>query len=200
MLADPGVQELCCPPGTRCIPSSHTFSHIMCCPYFSSCSDSVAQCLIHTFERPSALGGGCCASGPRRALHLCLEYQYKTLAVFQPIQIPGPTPDFIECVLAETSVAPLEVPPPGNQINEKRTQICTWSDCAPDGATDGVQDLPISDRILGTPTAWRAKIGEAAVTSQADEVWEKKEGSKRLRRLGCVVAGLVLIIGMMILV
>lgn len=53
--------------------------------------------------------------------------------------------------------------------------------------------MPISDRILGTPTAWRAKVGEIAVKSQAEENWDSKNGKRRLRRLGCVVMGLLLI-------
>lgn len=52
---------------------------------------------------------------------------------------------------------------------------------------------PISERILRTPTAWRPKIGEAALASQASEDWDVKAGPQRLRRLGCVGIALVVI-------
>ena len=65
--------------------------------------------------------------------------------------------------------------------------------CQPENVGQEGQKLPISDRNLGTPTAWRAKIGETAVESQAEENWEGKNGKRRLRRLGCVVMGLLLI-------
>lgn len=53
--------------------------------------------------------------------------------------------------------------------------------------------MPISDKILGIPTAWRAKISEIAMKSQAEENWDGKSGKRRLRRLGCVVMGLSVI-------
>lgn len=58
-------------------------------------------------------------------------------------------------------------------------------------------NLPISDRILGTPTAWSAKTGEVAV-SQADEINDSKETQKRLMRLACVWGAMTLISVLMV--
>ena len=52
---------------------------------------------------------------------------------------------------------------------------------------------PPSGRILDIPKAWRAKIGEVAMRSQAEENWDGKNGNRRLRRLGCVVMGMLVI-------
>lgn len=70
---------------------------------------------------------------------------------------------------------------------------CASPHCEPGTSEERPLNLPISDRILGTPTAWRAKIGEIAVTSEADEGLDSKKSQKRLIRLICITAGMAFI-------
>lgn len=82
-------QELCCLPDTTCRNSSYTPSHIFCCPHGFSCSsNTLAQCPcttpMHNFQCPAPLSGGCCPIGLRCTSSLCVDYQYKTFAVYEP--------------------------------------------------------------------------------------------------------------------
>ena len=191
------LQEICCPPDTTCRGSSQTSSHVFCCPNAFSCSDNMVECPMHTFECPASAGGGCCANGLHCASDLCFEYHYKTLAVFQPLPMHNSTysisPEFYDGIIPiamclaqrPTSLTSLSTSGAG--------PVCALQNCQPKVIGQKGQDLPIGDRILEAPTAWRAKIGEIAVTSQAEEKWDGKNGNKRLRRLGCVVMGLLVI-------
>ena len=69
----------------------------------------------------------------------------------------------------------------------------TLTNCQPGVSEESPLNLPISDRILGTATAWRAKIGEIAVTSEADEGLDSKNSRKRLVRLICITTGMAFI-------
>lgn len=116
-------------------------------------------------------------------------------------------PDRATAVAAESGVSQLRHGPDSNSdtvTNDAQNVFLTESRIAtvgelicggPNGqpGTPGYrpQNLPISDRILGTPTASRAKIGEIAMRSQADEGGESKSRKNRLKRLGCLLAGFV---------
>ena len=181
-----------------CRRSSYTPSHILCCPSGWSCGPlAPAQCPLHTFPCPSSIGGGCCPVGLRCGSELCLEYLYKTLAVYRPLQIPGiPTvaPLDGENHAISTVIAVAQdviLPTSSNTVITAPT--CTSPNCQPGASKESPLNLPISDRILDTPTAWRAKIGEIAVTSEADEGLDNKNSQKRLIRLICITAGMAFI-------
>ncbi len=215
--------ELCCPPNTACLRSSHTTSHMFCCPYGMSCGlNSPAQCPVHTFECPHDLHGGCCAIGLRCASDLCLEYHYKTLAVFKPTPVIGDISSILShasdragaATIATSFFQPLEssdraiaaatIPAQNVLLSESPGSAAVkptwaWPNCQPGVPGYRAQNLPISDRILGTPTATRARIGEVAMESQADEGGESKSRQNRLKRLGCLLAGFVFITVVMLI-
>ena len=190
-------QELCCLLDTTCRSSSHTPSHIFCCPHGFSCSSNTpAQCPVHNFQCPASLSGGCCPIGLRCASSLCLDYQYKTLAMYEPLVVHEFTAstrsDNDDRTLEIATVAaqnPLPIP---NSNTEAAAPTCAWPNCQPEIPEERPLNLPISDRILGTPTVWTAKTGEVAV-SQTDEGKDGKEGQKRLRRQACVWGAMALI-------
>lgn len=157
----------------------------------------MAGCPTNTFECPASVGGGCCAIGLRCASDLCLEYHYKTLAVFPPLpnlyNTASVSRGFHNCVIPTTMDSVRMSISPGSLSPDGVPGLCVSQNCQPENIRQTGQNLPISDRILGTPTAWRAKIGEIAVKSQAEENWDGKNGKRTLRRLGCVVTGLLLI-------
>lgn len=191
-----GHPEICCPPDTTCRGSSQTSSHVFCCPNGSSCSDAMAECPMHTIECPASVGGGCCAVGLRCASDLCLEFHYKTLAVFQPLPTHNRTPlisqGFYDCIIPAT-VGPVQTSILPSSLSTARV-VPTYvsQNCQPKNIIQKGQDLPISDRILGTPTAWRAKFGEIAVRKRAEVNGDGENGVSRLQRLGCVIMGLLL--------
>lgn len=196
LLANCLLKEICCPSDTTCRGSSQTSSRVFCCPNTFSCSDNMAECPVHKFECPASVGGGCCDIGLRCAIDLCLEYRYKTLAVFQQSSFHNST-SFIsqgyDCIIPAT-IGPVQASTLLSSLSSDRAvPTCASQNWQPENISQKGQDLPISDMILGTPTAWRAKIGEIAVKSQAEENWDGKNGKRRLRRLGCVVMGLLVI-------
>ena len=193
-LADYLPQEICCPPITTCHQSSQTSSHVLCCPYTFSCTNDIAQCPVHAFECPASVGGGCCAFGLRCASDQCFEYHYKTLAVLQPLPIQNIISlipqGFYDCIIPAAVRAPA---PPSSLSPDRAVQTCSWQDCQSENVNQKNQDLPTSNIFLGDLDAWRAKLGEIAMRSQAEENWDVAQGKRRLRRLGCVVMGLVVI-------
>lgn len=201
LLTDCLLQEICCPPDTTCRGSSQTSSHVFCCPNDFPCSDNMGECPMNTFECPASVGGGCCAIGLRCASDLCFEYHYKMLAVFQPLPIPNSTPSIpqglYDCIVPAT-IGPVQTSTlPSSLFTDRAIPICTSQNCPPENISQKGQDLPISDTILGNPTAWRAKIGEIAVKSQAEENWDGRDSKRRLRKLGCVAMGLLVITAVM---
>ena len=132
-------------------------------------------------------------SGPAYEV-LCLEYLYKTLAVYRPLQILGtPTAAHLDgenhAISTNIAVAQDVILP----TSSSTVVTAPASNCQPGASEESPLNLPISDRILGTPTAWRAKIGEIAVTSEADEGLDSKNSRKRLIRLVCITTGMAFI-------
>lgn len=155
---------------------------------------------MHTFECPSYLGGGCCPVGLRCALEACLEYEYKTLAAFQPIPTTNANLAFAtESTIPATMVPAFELHQTWNLSFSNLTSRTSWPTFEPSRTREQAADIPISERILGTPTATNRKIGLVAVSSDAEEGREGKAGRKRLRRLGCVLLGeLIITVVMMV--
>ena len=150
----------------------------------------------HTIERPASARGGCCAIGLRCASDPCFEYPYRTLAVLQPLHVPNST-SFISqglyhCI-TPAIIGPMQTrTSPSNLSALRAAPTYASQNRQPENVSQKSEDLPISDSILGTATIGGAKIGEIAVQSQAEENWDGKN-RKRLRRLGCVVMGLLVI-------
>ena len=143
--------------------------------YYFCCQQNVA--LLHssvqypgdTFKGSTESGGGCCAA------NACLEYQYETLGVlpFHSAYPLGPDETADGKASATTHFMP-QVPPQGQMIIEG-------------------QDIPISESIPGTPAAWRARIGQVAVPSHANEDWDIKAGRQRLHNVDCSLFALLVV-------
>ena len=149
-----------------------------------------------TIERPACADGGCCAIGLRYASDLCFEYPYRTLAVLQPLPVPNST-SFISqglyhCILPAI-IGPMQTGTPPSSLSAVRaTPTYASQNHQSENVSQKGEDLPISDTIVGTATIGGAKTDGIAVQSQAEEHWDGKN-RKRLRRLGCVVIGLLVI-------
>jgi len=96
-------------------------------------------------------------------------------------------PETFLYTLPATTIPAHTVIPQGNPLSEATAPTCVPPNpnCQPGTPGKQVTDLPISDRILGTPTAWRAKIGEIAVESRASRdcngrrgCWKGGDGSE----------------------
>ena len=181
-----GHQEICCPADTACYPSSHGLSPIFCCSLsFHACTTKLPLfCPLHTFPCPASLAGACCPVGLRCASTLCLEYEYKTQAPFSPSSVSEiRSGETFLYTLPATTIPAYTVIPPGSPVPGANILSCVPSslNCQPGTPGNSVTDLPISDRVLGTPTAWRAKVGEIAVESRATRGCEYRMNHRRMR-------------------
>ena len=160
LLTDCQLQKIHCPPDTTCHGSSQTSSHVFSCPNDFPCSDNMSECPMNTFECPASFCGGCCAVGLRCTSDLCFEYHYKTLAVFQTLPIPNSTssiPQGLHDCIFPATIGPIQMSTlPRSLFTDRVIPTCTSQNCPPENISRKGQDLPISDRILGNSTAWRA--------------------------------------------
>lgn len=53
--------------------------------------------------------------------------------------------------------------------------------------------FPILETYLETRTTWSTPINEEEVANQSNEDWDVNAGQKRMRRLSCLVLGLMII-------
>ena len=174
------TQEICYPPNTRCQRNLQVPPRVFCCPNSFSYSHSAdsAVCPPRAFICPSSLGGGCCPIGLRCAQSLCLEYEYKTLAVLTSLMVPketrlaqqpraGPLVGTIQSLFTAPTLPSHTVGPPGKPLSRAAAPTCTAPirDLRPGAPSKRVQDIPINERTWGTPTAWSAKLGEVAMKS-----------------------------------
>ena len=134
----------------------------------------VAVCPLHTFECSSLYDGGCCPIGLRCAQSQCLEYEYKTLAVIGSMQVAQqrypPLSVLTEGTLSSESALSTHTPYTKLTSGEslRHAAISTISSFSHGGKWSeprkDVDDLPISERTWGKPTAWSAKIGQIAIS------------------------------------
>ena len=182
------IQELCCPANTTCQRAVHTESHVICCPDGFRCSHStmIAICPFQTFACPLSLHGGCCPVGMKCAHSQCLEYEYKTLAVFRSIpaivqQCPLTAVIVQETVLppnsspSQPSAAAYALSSTGSSPSHATSPACMLADHLHnlDTPVKSVTDLPIGERTWGKPTAWSAKIGEIAISRGAERLFDR---------------------------
>ena len=202
-----GHPEICCPASTACYSKPHGHSPIFCCSLsFHACSANLPLfCPLRTFPCSTSLAGACCPMGLRCASSLCLEYEYKTQAVFSSSLSPETrTGETFMYTLSATTLPAHTVVPARNALSGATapTYVSPNANCQLGIPGKSVPDLPISDRVLGTPTAWRAKIGEIAVESSASRDCDWWTGCWRIgkawRNLVMVGFGLFGVAGIMV--
>ena len=150
------------------------------------------------FKYPISVDDGSWATGLGSTSTVCLEYLNNALVAFQSIgnsrfTVPQGLCDCI--VPSATGVVQMSTSA-DNLITDRVFLRCALKDY-PHGAQETVsqknQRVSISDRVLRGPMAWRAKIGEFAEKSHAEENWESMNRNKRLRRPRAVAMGLLVI-------
>ena len=200
LLTNYFFEGTCWPPDTTLRGSLPTSSDVS---YFSdgfSCSDDVGNmggCFKHTIECPTSALGGCRVIDLISASDTCIEHDYLTSAGFQALPA-GKSTSFISQGLYDyiilAFIGPVQKETLASIVSTDRALPTCASQCSqPENVSQEVQDLPISDTNLGDPAAWRAKVGEIAVRNQAEENCDGKERKRRLRRLGRLIIGLLVI-------
>lgn len=197
LLTDCFLQEICCPSDSTCRGSLQTSNQVFCCPGSSSCSDNTTKSPKHAFECPASVLGGCCAISLRCTSDLYIEYHHTTLVMLQPLPAENNTSfisqGFYGCIIPAIDGA-MQAGIPSCSLSTGRALPTSASqNCQPENVSQEGQDPPISDTILDSPFTWRAKMGGDVVQSQAEENWDGKKGKRRLRGLGRLVIGLLVI-------
>ena len=163
----------------------------------SSCSDGVDEGPEYTFERPAAASGGLYAIGLRYASDLSTEYYFSALVVLQPLSAQNSTsftPQGFYDFIIPVFVGHVQTEIVRSSLSTDRVlPTYTSQNCQFENVSEEGQDMPTSGTVLGNPTPWRAKIGETAMQSQAEEKWDGKDRKRKLRRLGRVLVGLLVI-------
>ncbi|ESZ91666.1 hypothetical protein SBOR_7923 [Sclerotinia borealis F-4128] len=90
------LQEICCPQGMICRPTTHTTSGIYCCNGTISHSDcrllrAHARCRPNYFECPGDMGGGCCPNSTTCYKNQCIPV-YQQPSSVRPSNGPTVTP------------------------------------------------------------------------------------------------------------
>ena len=101
---------------------------------------------------------------------MCLEYEYKTLRAYTPLTITISTPtEHVDLypIMPTPQVTEPSAPSDNQMTAEAGYPTCAWPNCRPGTPGLKVMELPISDRVLGTPTATSAKMAEVAYSSGA---------------------------------
>lgn len=158
-----------CPSNMTCHRAAHFPSQVSCCVV--PCPANVlSSCPAHTFSCPLSVGGGCCPIGLYCHQSMCLEYEYKTLRAYTPLTITTLTPmehvDFYS-ITPTSQITEPSAPSDNHATAEAGHPTCAWPNCQPGTPGLKVIELPISDRVLGTPTATSAKMAEMAYISGA---------------------------------
>lgn len=157
----------------------------------------MGECPKYTIEFPTSAWGGCRVISLNCASDTCIERGYLTSRDFQPLRaengISSISQGLCDCTIlafiepVQTVILPYIV------STDRALRTCASQCSQPENVSREGQDLPISDKDLGKPTAWRAKAEENAVRNQAEENWEGKDRKRRLRRLGRLIIGLLVI-------
>lgn len=96
LIMSPLLQEICCPQGMICRPTTHTISGIYCCNGTLSHSNcrllrAHARCRPNYFECPGDMGGGCCPNSTACYKNQCIPV-YKQPSSVRPSNGPTVTP------------------------------------------------------------------------------------------------------------
>ena len=190
----------CWPPDTTLHGSLQTSSNASYCPSGSSYSDDMGymgECPEYTIECPTSARGSCRVIGLTCASDPCTKHGYTTSAEFQALPAENSTSSIsqglYDCIIL-AFIGPVQRETLPSIVSTDRALTTCASQCSqPENVSQEDQDLPISNTNLGNTTAWRAKVGEIAVRNQADENWDGKDRKRRLRRLGRLIIGLLVI-------
>ena len=124
---------------------------------------------------------GCCPIGLRCTSSLCLEYHYKTLPVFHLLVYhTGVSRSIVNSTITTNLQFDRTLPAtifPISQVNVA-SPPSPLPPPRPGDPRKSIEDLPISLRVLGTPTASAKKVGMVAV--QNGSTREVKTGRERL--------------------
>ena len=200
LLTNCFFEDIFWPLDTTLVGSLQTSSDGSYCSSGSSCSDDMGnegEGPKYTIECPSSVRGGCRVIGLTRASDPCIEHGYSTSAGLQALPAENSTSSIsqglYDCIiLAFIGLVQRETLPSIISTN-RALPTCATQCSQPENVSQKGQDLPISDTNLGNPTAWRAKVEEIAVRNQAEENWDGKDRKRRLRRLGRLVIGLLVV-------
>ena len=158
---------------------------------------NIGECSKNTVNCPTSARGGCRVIGLTSASDPCIENGYATSAEFQALPAENSTSSIsqglYDCMIL-SFIGPVQIETLNSLVSTDRALPTCESQCSqPENVSQEGQDLPISDKNLGNPSAWRAKAGEIAVRNQVEENWDGKERKRRLRRLGRLIIGLLVI-------
>ena len=201
LLTNCFFEDICWPPDTTLVGSLQTSSDASYCSSGSSCSDDIGnvgegpKC---TIECPNSAWGGCCVTGLTCASDSCIDHGYSTSAGFRVLPAENSASSIsqglYDCIIL-AFIGPVQRETLPSIFSTDRALPTSASQCSqPENVSQEGQDLPISDTNLGNPTAWRAKVGEIAVRNQAEGNWDGKDRKRRLRRLGRLIIGLLVVI------
>ena len=152
----------------------------------------------NTFECPASVDGGAWATALRCTSTVCLEYHNNALVEFQPIGSNRSTvPRGLCDRIIQSATGVVQMSNSADNLITYRVFLRCDLKSDPHGEQENIgqksRRLSISDRVLEGPTAWRAKIGEFAEKSQAEENWEGMNRLRKLRRPRTVAMGLLVI-------
>ena len=194
------LQGICCAIKTTCHLSSQKSSHVLSYQCAFSCHDDGNQYSLHTFASRNSFDFDHCDIYPSYGPDLYLKHCYKILAVLQSLPIQSHASSFPQvsynCIILATIGLVRTSTPIGSTFTERVLPMCASQNCRQEDISHKGQNLSISNKILEAPAASAALTASThgiVVKSQAEENWEGKNGKRRLRRLGCVVMGLVVI-------
>lgn len=168
------------------------FCCVIPCP-----ANVLLSCPAHTFSCPPWVGDGCCAIGLYCNPNMCLKYEYKTLRAYSPLTITiSVVTENVE-FYPTTSTSEITTPPDSHVTTAMGYSTCAWPNCQPGISGLKVLELPISDRVLGTPTAPSARMAEVAYGSGARNLRPLSRERARLVSVGIeltVVAGAMVLL------
>ena len=157
----------------------------------------MGECPKYTIECPTSARDGCRVIGLTYASDPRIEHGCSASAEFQALPAENSTSSIsqgsYDCIIL-AFIRPVQTETLFNIISTDRALPTCASQCSQkENVSQEGQDLPLSDTKLGNPTAWRAKAAEIAVRNQAEENWDSKDRKRRLRRLGRLIIGLLVI-------
>ena len=197
LLTNCFFEDISWQPDTTLRGSLQTSSDASYCSSDSSCSDDMGECPKYPIKCPISARGGCRVIGLTCASDPCIEHGYSSSAEFKSLPAENSTYSIsqgsCDCIVL-AFLGPVQTEFLPSIVSTDRAPPTCAAQCSqPENVSQEGQDLPISDTNLGNPTAWRAKVGEIAVRNQAEENWDGKDRKRRLRRLGRLIIGLLVI-------
>ena len=144
-----------------CRTSKTTSSGLVCCPLRADCGiEHRLTCPATFFECSAEMGGGCCRRGQHCSITSCDEYSrqahhdHPTQPTTQP-STDVPTP-------VNLTAVPMRTVQAGSPITGPAYPTCLNKTCHGGQPGTLVEQLPLSQRMLGTQVASFPKMGNVA--------------------------------------